>query len=427
MAVIIYIKLPVWSLERIGESMGYYDEGNNTRREKGNRLSWVIPVITGIGLGALLIIFAMPALLRSDLLPYDPNELKEHVQEDHENQEQRKETVTQTFQVNVVTQVTEAVTKVSEAVVGVINIQEAGFWDEKGGQAGTGSGVIYKVVGDNAFVVTNHHVVQNASQVEVSLSDGTRVPAKILGVDIFTDLAVLQMDAMHVGKVAEFGSSDTIRLGEPVIAIGNPLGLRFAGSVTQGIISGTERSIPIDLDNDGRQDWYAEVMQTDAAINPGNSGGALVNLQGQVIGINSMKIAQEAVEGIGLAIPIDSAIPIITDLEKYGKVLRPYMGVTLRSLADVPSYHWYQTLKLPRDVESGVFIESILPMAPAERAGLQRLDVIIALDDEEISDMLDLRRYLYQNKEIGDEMKITYYRQGKLQETTMTLTSADSY
>ena len=140
---------------------------------------------------------------------------------------------------------------------------------------------------------------------------------------------MIEIDAVEVKAVAEFGDSDALKRGETVIAIGNPLGLGFSGSVTVGVVSGKDRSIPIDFNNDGQVDWYADVLQTDAAINPGNSGGALMNLAGQLIGINSMKISQETVEGIGLAIPINLAIPIIEKLEKYGEVHRPTMGVTL--------------------------------------------------------------------------------------------------
>ncbi|WVE36908.1 trypsin-like peptidase domain-containing protein, partial [Priestia megaterium] len=135
---------------------------------------------------------------------------------------------------------------------------------------------------------------------------------------------------------------------------GNPLGLQFSGSVTQGVVSGVNRVIPQDLNGDGNPDWQSEVIQTDAAINPGNSGGALVNIDGELIGINSMKIAQEAVEGIGLAIPINMARPIINDLERYGEVRRPYLGVSTLSLSEVSGYHLKETLKLPHDVVNGV-------------------------------------------------------------------------
>ena len=330
--------------------------------------------------------------------------------------------------VNVSTEITEIVDGVAEAVVGVINIQHASFWQNEvaseEGEAGTGSGVIYKKENGRAYVVTNYHVIEGATTVEVSLVDGTRVPAEVLGEDPWTDLAVLVMEDSLVTKVATFGNSDNVRTGEPVIAIGNPLGLQFSGSVTQGIISGTDRSIPVDIDRDGNPDWHADVMQTDAAINPGNSGGALVNIQGQVIGVNSMKIAQEAVEGIGLSIPANTVIPIINDLEEYGEVQRPYFGVSIGSLADIPSYHWQQTLKLPNDVNYGVYITNIAGDSPASRAGLQQYDVIVELDGEPIYDVIELRKHLYNEKQVGEEMNVTFYRGREKQNTSVQLTES---
>lgn len=398
--------------------MGYYDDHYEYQKQKGNRGRWFFSALVGAVLGALLVVISVPALSKWDVLPYQvtPRE-SERVQ----NGETAKEpAIRQQVSVDVSSQVTKAIDKVSDAVVGIVNIQEANFWSQ-GGEAGTGSGVIYKKENGKAFIVTNHHVVENASELEVSLKDGTRVPAKLLGSDVLMDLAVLEIDAKHVKKVAEFGNSDTVKPGEPVIAIGNPLGLQFAGSVTQGIISGTNRTVEVDLDQDGAPDWNAEVLQTDAAINPGNSGGALVNIQGQVIGINSMKIAQEAVEGIGFAIPINTAIPVISDLEKYGQVRRPYMGVELRSLSDISSYHLQATLHLPKDVTEGVAVIQVVPMSPAAQAGLKQFDVIVALDDHKIRDVLDLRKYLYTKKSIGDTMKVTFYRDGKKHTVTMKL------
>jgi serine protease Do len=401
--------------------VGYYDQDYEhlQKKQKGNR-GWFLSALTGAILGALLIVFSLPALSNWNVLPYNIED-KAVENEDKETQADTPK-YEKNVSVNVVSQVTEAVDKVSDAVVGVVNLQNSSFWDEEAQEAGTGSGVIYKKDGNSAFIVTNHHVIEGASGVEVSLSDGTRVPAKVLGSDIWTDLAVLQIDSKHVKTVAEFGDSDAVKPGEPVIAIGNPLGLQFSGSVTQGIISGKNRSIPIDLNNDGVIDWNAEALQTDAAINPGNSGGALVNIDGKVIGINSMKIAQQAVEGIGLAIPINYAIPIIDNLEKYGEVRRPYMGVSLKSLSDIATYHLQQTLHLPPDVTEGVAVLEVVPMSPADKAGLKQYDVIVALDDEKISDVIDLRKYLFTKKSIGDKMEITFYRDGKKQKTTMKLT-----
>ncbi|WP_102348092.1 S1C family serine protease [Bacillus sp. Marseille-P3661] len=409
--------------------MGYYDQDyeEKNRRQKGNRGGWFLSTIVGAILGALIVVFTIPTLLEYDVLPYNL-EPKSNMNEQAANGQEQLGTGNATMvNVNIVSGVTEAVDKVSDAVVGVINIQQTGFWSNTTGEAGTGSGVIYKKEGGKAFIATNHHVIEGATELEVSLNDGTRVPAKILGSDQLMDLAVIQIDAEPVKVVAEIGSSATVKAGEPVLAIGNPLGLQFSGSVTQGIISGIERTIPVDIDQDGRTDWQAEVLQTDAAINPGNSGGALVNIKGQLIGINSMKIAQESVEGIGLAIPIDSALPIIHDLEQYGEVRRPFMGVGLRSLNEIPSYHWQETLKLPREVDQGVFLVSIMPVSPAAQAGLKELDVIVELDGEPIRDAFDLRRHLYKDKQIGDMMEITYYREGKRYTTQMKLVEENTY
>lgn len=414
--------------------MGYYDDHQESRykeqpKKKGG---YFLTSLIGAIIGALLVIFAIPTLSDRGILPYtvQPGNV---TGQNNVTAGNKKEVVQKQVAVNVETDTTKAVEKTSGAVVGITNIQSStsNFWSDNGSSnrnngngeeaAGTGSGVIYKNNGTNAYVVTNHHVVEGATKLEVSLQDGTKLPAKLLGSDIWTDLAVLEIDGTKVKEVAEFGDSDKLKTGEPVIAIGNPLGPTFSGSVTKGIISGLHRTIPIDVNQDGVMDWQAEVLQTDAAINPGNSGGALINIAGQVIGINSMKIAQNAVEGIGLSIPINSAKPIIEDLEKYGTVRRPYMGVDLKSVAEIPAYYQQQALKLPNNVNYGVALRQVLPGSPAAQGGLKELDVIVGLDGKNIKDVIELRKYLYQNKKVGEKMKVKFYRNGKLQETTITL------
>ncbi|MDR7000039.1 trypsin-like peptidase domain-containing protein [Neobacillus niacini] len=406
--------------------MGYYDDDSNGRyREKRRRGGFFFSSLVGAIIGAVLVVMFIPSLANSGVLPYDIQPKNRVSTETGTNNQQGF--VQQNVSYNVTTNTTKAVDIAGPAVVGITNIQSTQFWSDNGKRseeaAGTGSGVIYKKVGDRAFVVTNHHVVEGATKLEVSLTDGTKIPADLLGSDIWTDLAVLEIDASHIKKIAQFGNSDELKMGEPVIAIGNPLGPTFSGSVTQGIVSGLKRTIPVDINQDGVIDWQAEVLQTDAAINPGNSGGALVNIGGQVVGINSMKISQEAVEGIGLSIPINSAIPIINDLEQYGSVKRPYMGVDLKSVAEIPAYYQEEALKLPRDVNYGVALREIVPNSPADQAGLKELDVIVEMDGKKINDVLDLRKHLYQNKKIGEQMKIKFYRNGKLKETTLKLTS----
>lgn len=337
-------------------------------------------------------------------------------------------TVTETRSIDINTEITNVVSEVKNTVVGVTNIQTVrDFWSssEMTQEAGTGSGVIYKKENGKAYIVTNHHVVENAEEIDVTFDNGTKVEGKLIGSDVWTDLAVLEIDDEHVEAVAEFGDSDVLKRGETLIAIGNPLGLGFSGSVTVGVLSGKDRSIPIDLNQDGKADWHADVLQTDAAINPGNSGGALINLAGQLIGINSMKISQATVEGIGLAIPINLAAPIVEKLEKDGEVIRPTMGVTLIDLAVIPAQQQF-VLKLPSDVKDGVVVNEVLQGSPADKAGLERYDVIVEMDGEPIESMVDLRKHLYNEKEVGDKMTMKVYREGESIDVEMTLETDQS-
>jgi serine protease Do len=410
--------------------MGYYDDHSQERYQKksGNRRGYLFSSIVGAIIGAMLVVISIPALSNQGFLPYNvqPNQN----QPAGGNNDTEQNFVHQQVSYNVNTDTTKAIDKAADAVVGINNIQTTNFWNDESGDnqapAGTGSGVVYKKTGNKAYVVTNQHVVEGATQLEVTLNDGTKIPAKLLGGDVWTDLAVIEVDADKIKKVAEFGNSDALKMGEPVMAIGNPLGATFSGSVTQGIISGINRTIPVDINQDGIMDWNAEVLQTDAAINPGNSGGALINIAGQLVGINSMKIAQNAVEGIGLSIPINYARPIINDLEQFGVVKRPYMGVDLKSVAEIPGYYQEEALKLPRDITYGVALRQIVPNSPAEQAGLRELDVIVELDGETVHDVIDLRKHLYQEKKVGDQMEIKYYREGKLQTTKIKLAEDQS-
>jgi serine protease Do len=402
--------------------MGYYDQNYPPNPHRKKKRGWLVPGLLGIIIGILLVTLVVPAFLESGNFTQDDTE-EQIADNEQENTGEEKGNINTSVNVDVSTQITEIVEEVSPSVVGVINIQQRmDFWQQgEGTQAGEGSGVIYKADGDTAYVVTNQHVIEGADEVEVVLYDETHVEAELIGGDLFSDLAVLTIDANHVEHVIDIGSSADIKVGEPAIAIGNPLGLMFSGSVTQGIISGTERTIPQDFNQDGRADWQAEVIQTDAAINPGNSGGALINMYGQLIGINSMKINQAAVEGIGFAIPVDTAIPIMEELEETGEVTRPYLGVEIYSLDEVPHTEWKSTLNLPEEVEGGVYIWSVERLSPADQAGLERLDVITQMDGEPIHNMIDLRQILYQEKEIGEEVTITFYRDGEQQETTLEL------
>lgn len=398
------------------ERMKCMDEFNTkfkSRRPKRNHafLSGLIGVVAG----ALLVWILMPTENNKQ-----PNEV---IGNKNEVQEERVD-------LDIHTDVTEIVDKVANSVVGVTNLQTVrDVWSssEITQETGTGSGVIYKKSNDKAYIISNHHVVEGAEMLEITFDDGTKTDGRLVGSDMWTDLAVIEIDDKDVQAVAKFGDSDLLKRGETVIAIGNPLGLGFSGSVTVGVVSGKDRSIPIDFNNDGSVDWHADVLQTDAAINPGNSGGALINLAGQLIGINSMKISQETVEGIGLAIPINLAAPTIEKLESHGKVIRPTMGVTLIDLAVVPAEERRRVLQLSDQVKDGVVINEIIPNSAAQAAGVEKYDVIVEMDGEKIDDMVSLRKHLYNVKEVGDTLTMNVYRKGELIEIKMTLEDGTTF
>ncbi|HEY9581359.1 MAG TPA: trypsin-like peptidase domain-containing protein, partial [Savagea sp.] len=249
-----------------------------------------------IGAGVLGSAFTLIGVTQFDLLNTDaPEEQNKEVVD-----QQAKQRGEQATQVNHATQnLSDIIAKASPSVVGVVNYGQHPFQQQTVEQ-GVGSGVIYKIDGDKTYIVTNNHVIEQAMNIEVSLHDGERVPAKLIGTDVFTDLAVLEIATIDGMEPLPFGKTTQLQMGQDVIAIGNPLGLNLSSTVTKGIISGLDRTVPVET---SQGNWELNVLQTDAAINPGNSGGALLNLQGEVIGINTLKIASEKVEGLGFAIP----------------------------------------------------------------------------------------------------------------------------
>ncbi len=406
---------PTSSYSPLQERLRSEQEEDNKRRSKksgGSKAGYFISGLAGVIIGALLIWLLVPPM--TNQLPSQSTS----------KQNSSEPTITQTA-TEVTTDITKAVESVSDAVVGITNIQEVSdFWNQQAttAEAGSGSGVIYKVENNLAYVITNYHVVESAKQLEVTLADGTKEEAKLVGSDIWTDLAVISINSEKVKTVAKFGDSDVLKQGESVIAIGNPLGLDFYGSVTTGVISGKDRAVPVDLNADGNEDWETEVLQTDAAINPGNSGGALINIAGELVGINSMKIAQDTIEGLGFSIPINTVIPIIEELEKNGEVKRPTMGIGLLDLTDVPAFYQQQTLKLPEEVTTGVVVSEVVEGSAAGNAGVQQYDVIVEMGGQKVENSIDLRQYLYNETDIGDTLTIKVYRQGELVELHLTLT-----
>ena len=274
-----------------------------------------------------------------------------------------------------------------------------------------GSGIIYS---EDGYIITNYHVIEsainnNTAVVAISIpNDEKTYEAKIIGGDEATDLAVVKIDKTGLTP-AEFGESSKLNVGELAVAIGNPLGQEFAGSVTVGYISALNREIT----TDGRT---YNLVQTDAAINPGNSGGALVNSTGQVIGINTVKISVTGVEGLGFAIPIDDAMPIIKELIENGKIVRPYIGMSGIDLDEMTAKR--------NNLVKGIYVAQVLNGSPAKEAGIQKGDVIVKFEGTDTITMQKLNQ-IKNTKKIGDTVTITVNRAGKEIDIKLTLASDD--
>ena len=346
-----------------------------------------------------------------------------------ETNTQNSTTITQTSVKNE-NSTTKAVDKVKDAVVSIItysaNSQNSLFgYGESDTDTNTeqvssqGSGVIYKKDGEYAYIVTNTHVINGAKKVDIRLADGTKVPGEIVGTDTYSDIAVVKISSEKVSAVAEFGDSSKLTVGETAIAIGSPLFSEYSNTVTLVFVSSLNRTVS--LKSEDGQAISTKAIQTDTAINPGNSGGPLINIQGQVIGITSSKIATNggtSVEGLGFAIPSNDAIKIIEQLENNGKVTRPALGIQMVNLSNLSTTD-LQKLKLPDNVTSGVAVRSVQSNMPAN-GHLEKYDVITKVDGNPITSATELQNALYSHS-VGDKMTITYYRNGKEETTTIKL------
>ncbi|TCP70282.1 S1C family serine protease [Baia soyae] len=388
-------------------SMDYSEPPKHKRRTP----TWVTAIASAV-IGGLIVLAFTPLLFRSGIIPFGRGTL-----------ESSYSGPSKSTSVQVNSNITEAVAKVQNAVVGIDNIAKSDDFFSSGGEnrkQGTGSGIVFEKNKETnkALIATNYHVIADNQSVQVNIpaekGKSKPVTAKVLGTDPITDLAVLEIDATNVKTVADFGNSDAVKAGEPAIAIGNPLGPQFSQSVTVGVISSAKRTIDLG------KGISTDVIQTDAAINPGNSGGALLNAAGQVIGINSLKIAEQGVEGLGFAIPSNEARPLLNALIKNGKVPRPYLGVELIDLEKISPTLWKE-LRIPNDVDGGAIIKSVSNGTPASKAGLQSRDLITALDDQAVTNGSELRSFLYKKKQIGEQVKVTFYRSGQKQTATLTL------
>jgi len=318
----------------------------------------------------------------------------------------------QTVNVDVKSDLTEVIASAKESTVGVAVYQRNQL-------SGSGSGVIYKVDGKTVYVVTNHHVIDSAESIEVIFSNSETVKAELVGSDQYGDIAVLKMTVDFDVTAFKTGNSDLLDSGETVVAIGSPLGIEYAGTVTQGIVSAPNRTISVDLNSDGQDDWDMNVIQTDAAINPGNSGGALINAAGELVGITSMKYSSEEVEGIGFALPINDAVKLIDEIMSTGKVSRPTLGISGVSLDGYSSYELYM-YRIQTNLNKGIYIANVQSDSAASRAGLKAGDVITEFDGEEIETYKDFLSKLYAKKS-GDQVTLTINRSGSTSTVKVTL------
>lgn len=274
-------------------------------------------------------------------------------------------------------------------------------YDSRGNKIGTGSGFCYKK--DNeAYFITNNHVIESANSIKILNMDNKSYEAKLLGKDEYLDVAVISANLESSLLVASLGNSFYTNLGDTVFTVGSPLGSKYMGTITKGILSGKDRKVTISTNNGN---YIMDVLQTDAAINPGNSGGPLVNINGEVIGVNSLKLVEDEIEGMGFAIPIELIKEVVGKLEKGEVIIRPILGI---EISDSNRY-------------GGIYVNNVDPTYPASNAGLKKGDYIVSIDNINIEDCAHFRYVLYQYK-INDTITITYIRDGVTYEVKVTLT-----
>ena len=270
-----------------------------------------------------------------------------------------------------------------------------------------------------AYIITNAHVVSGATDVQVVFSNKESVNATIVGSDTYSDIAVLKLTADFDMTAIKCGDSSLLDQGETVLAIGSPLGIEYAGTVTQGIVSGIDRTVSVDLNDDGQEDWDMNVIQTDAAINPGNSGGALVNMAGELVGITSMKLSNTSVEGMGFALQINDVITSVEQIIENGKVTRPQIGISGVSLSGYSSYQ-LRYYRINTDLTDGIYVSRVTSGGAASKAGIQEGDIIVKFDGKEVTTYKSFLTELY-SKEPGDKVSVVVNRNGTEKTIEVTL------
>ncbi len=306
--------------------------------------------------------------------------------------------------------ISSGIENVYDAVVVVENYQN-------GKLVGIGSGFIYDIKG---YIMTNHHVIDEATEIKVKLTSGDNVVASVVGSDEYADIAVIKVDQSHVKRVAKLGDSNKMKVGDTVFTIGSPISIDYAGTVTRGILSGKNRMVAVSVSNSSSSDWIMNVMQTDAAINPGNSGGPLCNVNGEVIGINSMKIVKSEIEGIGFAIPIEDAIEYAKLIISGEKIQRAYLGISMIDLTVSNQYLRQQGITIDESITSGVVVVSTEKDGPSAKTGIEKGDVIVKIGEYDVTSVAELRYYLYKYKPKDTiEIKVIRGKSNKIFKVTL--------
>lgn len=288
---------------------------------------------------------------------------------------------------------------------------------KNGKLSSSGTGFYYKKDNEKGYIITNYHVVENSTSIKVTNTSNVESDATLLGSDEYLDIAILSVDLSNVIKIATLGDSSKVNVGDTVFTVGSPLGIKYMGTVTKGILSGKNRQVTVSLSNGS---FVMDVLQTDAAINPGNSGGPLLNINGEVIGVTSLKLVQDEIEGMGFALPIENVTSVLEKLEKNEKIDRPVFGV---QLSDVDNYYLRRYgINIDSNLTNGSVVLKIEDNTPADKAGLKVGDVILKINNDKITDTAHFRYCLYKYS-VGDTIKITYNRNGKENTVNVKLTN----
>ena len=286
---------------------------------------------------------------------------------------------------------------------------------------GSGSGFIYKIEGDSAYIMTNHHVIDGGNKWTIITSTDEEIEGSVLGSDEYLDIAIIKVNKKNYMEAVNILPSDKeVNLGDTVFTIGAPVGYEYRGTVTNGIVSGLNRLVEVSIKSSLQEDYVMEVIQTNAAVNPGNSGGPLFNSNGEVIGVISMKFVKDSIEGMGFAIPIDFAMSHVSKLEKGEKIDRPLLGISMANITD--TYLLFQSrITVPEGIEEGVVVVEISSDSGASKSDLQKGDVITKINGAKVKNSAYLKYLLFKYNP-GDTVTVTYNRNGNEATTKVTLT-----